>query len=269
MKWALVKWWLRPTNTIVIDAEDSVATNPDGDADRAGGAKDSLGTISRIQRYLSRRWTDQISRTVSSFDSEAQLMMMDDLGPDDRLSGEHSIGEGLTEIAETLSAAALPVVSGRPASDPGFHEQHSEHHQSGPTHLLRVPEHTTKAAMSMTAPIIPTLQQQQKQQENTETAHFDTSEISNPVIAAALQRYERQRSRSNSARSAGRRPHSSGSSGGGGGRNSNSVLVEEEDADWLQERGRKGKDWLWRRTGSGGEAEYRNSSSMERSRTRQ
>ncbi|QKX64050.1 uncharacterized protein TRUGW13939_11223 [Talaromyces rugulosus] len=277
LKWTLVKWWLRPTNTIVIDAEDSVATNADGDtADHAiGGGKDSLGTISRIQRYLSRRWTDQISRNVSSsgLDSEAQLMMLDDLGPDDRLSGDHSIGEGLTEIAETLSAAALPIVvhHERSASDPGgLHEQH----QAAPTHLLRVPEHTTKAAMSIITPIQQTQsqqqqqqrqQQQQQQQDTTVAAHFDTSEISNPVIAAALQRYERRRSRSNSSRGA-RRPRSSGSSGGG--RNSNSVLVEEEDADWLQERGRKGKDWVWRRTGSGGEAEYRNSSSAERSRPR-
>lgn len=271
VKWALVKWWLRPTNTIVVDAEDSVTQNPDGEAGRTAAAIDSLGTVSRIQRYLSKRWTDQISRTVSSLDSEAGGLMLDDLGPDDRLSGEHSIGEGLTEIAETLSAAGLPIVAARPASDPrslGLHNQEEQH--QGPMHLLRVPAHTTKAAMSISPPV----QLQQQQQEPTvETggggAHFDTSEISNPVIAAALQRYERQRSRSNSSRrgggSSGHRPRSSGSSGG---RNSNSVLVEEEDADWLQERGRKGKDWLWRRTGSGGEADYRNSSSVERSRTR-
>ncbi|CRG82996.1 Magnesium transporter ALR1 [Talaromyces islandicus] len=278
VKWALVKWWLRPTNTIVIDPEDSVAQNAEGDANRAGGASaggDSLGTISRIQRYLSKRWTDQISRTVSSLDSEAGGLMLDDLGSDDRLSGEHSIGEGLTEIAETLSAAALPVVvSGRPASDPGVHD---EQQPGAPMHLLRVPGHTTKAAMSLSSPVLPQQQAQQAQKAQQESAaetggaHFDTSEISNPVIAAALQRYERQRSRSNSSRRGGgsgsrHRPRSSGSSGGG--RNSNSVLVEEEDADWLQERGRKGKDWLWRRTGSGGEAEYRNSSSVERSRTR-
>ncbi|OKL63593.1 hypothetical protein UA08_02012 [Talaromyces atroroseus] len=285
MKWSLIKHWIRRTNlnssnnnssnSMTVAATSAAAALTSDAEDTISGRAllqgDGLGTLSRIQRYLTRRWTRQISRrattTMETTDTEMGLMNLNSdfedltsISGDERFSGDHtttaphnddnfhSIGEGLTEIAGILSAPAAPT-SGHPgvfsSSSAPSSVDHDQDHTNITTHLT-VPGALARTVSSSAA--------------EPHDASTDTP-ISNPmshvIVAAALSRQHRQRLRSSSSpSSSARRPHSSGSSPGRTSRTSG-MLVEEEDAEWLNERGRKGKDWFWRRSlssrGSSGE----------------
>lgn len=296
-KWWLIKYWLRPVDLvgsagvtattttttatpIVHDAEGAVS---DGVRSALIGSGDGLSTVSRIQRYLSRRWTQQIaSRATATEDTEMGLISMNDdefedlavASGDERLSGDHySVGEGLSEVAEILSAAAVPR-AGRPglwktssapeALDHELDLDGNDGHGQGnaPKNVhLTVPGTRGKGLWTPSVTATPT----DNHGNDIDTDDIPTTEISNPVIAAAIarERARQQRLRSSSSPSpsgrgrdrgqGGRDRGGSGSSagsGGGSGRNSDRILVEEEDAEWLNERGRKGKDWMWRLGGS-------------------
>jgi hypothetical protein len=217
IKWSLIRHWLKPGKTIRVDVADEVAGG-------SATGHDSLGLVSHVQRWFSRRWTQQIS---SSLTLDTELGLMDDF-TEDWLSGEHSVGEGLVEVAEVLGASAAPAAG---------HIALPEH---DPTRLT-VPGTLAKPSADAA--------------NGGPWADPSLKTLANPVITAAM---KRQRARSNSDSS--RRPRSSGS----GGRNS-TVLVEEEDVEWLNERGRKGKDWLWRRSV---DSDRRKSSSGSRPRNR-
>lgn len=263
IKWSLIKHWIRRANlstnnsssmnnattmtpgaALVSDAEDAISG-------RAFLQGDGTGTFSRIQRYFSRRWTSQIAKRATAMptaDTELALMNLNSdledltsVSGDERLSGDHAthhndnthaFGEGLTEIAQILSAPAVPS-SGHPGvfsySAPGSVDHDRDH--------LTVPGASARTTSSSPIPAAAAEPHDESGNEN------NAADISaNPIIAAA------QRLRSSSSP----RPRSSGggSSGGRNSRNSDrgGVLVEEEDAEWLNERGRKGKAWLWRRS---------------------
>jgi hypothetical protein len=290
LKWGLIKYWLRPvdlvaatttatsttattattTAPIVRDAEDAIS---DGVRSALIGSGDGLSTLSRLQRYLSRRWTRQIANHVTATeDTEMGLISMNDdefedlavASGDERLSGDHhSIGEGLSEVAEILSAVAVPR-AGRPGLwKMGSGEDHDkndgEGHGRRNVHLT-VPVTGGKGLWTSTATATSASSTDDHDHDHENDIDADdirTTEIPNPVIAAAItrERARQQRLRSSSSpspsgRGRGNRARggsgSSGGGGGGSGRNSDRMLVEEEDAEWLNERGRKGKDWLWR-----------------------
>lgn len=286
LKWRLIKYWLRPmkytsdatiatTTTsaaLATDAEDAIT----GRAFLRGGVGgDGLSTYSRLKRYLSKRWTNEISGRATTSDLEMGLIGMNDdefddiatASGDERLSGDHHhIGEGLTEIAEILAAATVPR-AGRPGisySAPSSldHENDKDDDHSDQNTPLRT--HLTVPGAPPKSPRTTTLFPAVPHDDEHDSDNMNTSDIPNPVIAAAIAREQaRERLRSDSSPSPsprrgrggsrGSRPRSSGSAG----KNSDRVLVEEEDAAWLNERGRKGKDWVWRRSlageGSGAE----------------
>jgi hypothetical protein len=299
LKWGLIKYWLRPvdlvasagvaatTNTtttttatttpIVPDAEGAIS---DGVRSALIGGGDGLSTLSRLQRYLSRRWTAQIAgQATATTDTEMGLISMNDdefedlalASGDERLSGDHhSIGEGLSEVAEILSAAAVPragrpglwKMSSAPSESDHDHDRNDEHEHVRSNVHLTVPGTggkglwTPTVTATATAPSSDDHSHDHSQENDIDTDDIPTTDIPNPVIAAAItrERARQQRLRSNSSpspsgrgRGQGTRARGgSGSSVGGSGRNSDRVLVEEEDAEWLNERGRKGKDWMWR-----------------------
>ncbi|GAM43725.1 hypothetical protein TCE0_060f18769 [Talaromyces pinophilus] len=302
LKWGLIKYWLRPvdlvaatttatsttattattTAPIVRDAEDAIS---DGVRSALIGSGDGLSTLSRLQRYLSRRWTRQIANHVTATeDTEMGLISMNDdefedlavASGDERLSGDHySIGEGLSEVAEILSAVAVPR-AGRPGlwkmGSGEDHEHEREHEHDREDHDRNDGEGHGRRNVHLTVPVTggkglwtstatatsasSTDDHDHDHENDIDADDIRTTEIPNPVIAAAItrERARQQRLRSSSSpspsgRGRGNRARGgSGSSGGGGGsgRNSDRMLVEEEDAEWLNERGRKGKDWLWR-----------------------
>jgi hypothetical protein len=299
LKWRLIKYWLRPvdlvgsagvvattattttTTPIVPDAEGAIS---DGVRSALIGGGDGLSTLSRIQRYLSRRWTAQIASGATTTDTEMGLISMNDdefedlaiASGDERLSGDHhSIGEGLTEIAEILGAPAVPragrpglwTTSSAPSSLDHEHE-HESHDDQGHVRSnlhLTVPGTSNKGLWTPTVAATTTTTTDDHSHDHDhdndiDTDDINTTEIPNPVIAAAItrERARQQRLRSNSSPSpsgrsrgrAGRGTRARGGSGssadGGSARNSDRILVEEEDAEWLNERGRKGKDWMWR-----------------------
>lgn len=278
VKWWLIKYWLRPvelvgsagvtaTTTTTTTTTSTTTTTPivsDADAISDGvrsaliGSGDGLSTLSRIQRYLSRRWTQQIANhaITATEDTEMGLISMNDDGfedlavasGDERLSGDHySIGEGLSEVAEILSAAAVPR-AGRPglwktSSAPEALDHEREHDQNERKNVhLTVPGTGGKGLWTSSVAATNTASMN-NHDNDIDTDDIPTTEIPNPVIAAAItrERARQQRLRSSSSPSPSGRGRGSGS-----GRNSDRMLVEEEDAEWLNERGRKGKDWMWR-----------------------
>lgn len=107
VKWALIRSWLRPERTI------RGAHDPDDDgnilAGSGGSDGDELDTISRIKRYLSRRWTEQIQRSIVP-DMEMGPMIDEEVDGFDHDGGDHSsVGDGLVEVAEILAAPAVPA----------------------------------------------------------------------------------------------------------------------------------------------------------------
>lgn len=297
VKWWLIKYWLRPVDlvgSVGVTATTTTTTTttapivPDADAISDGvrsaliGSGDGLSTLSRIQRYLSRRWTQQIaSHATATEDTEMGLISMNDDGfedlavasGDERLSGDHySIGEGLSEVAEILGAAAVPR-AGRPglwktssAPEALDHEHEDQDRDDGQAQVARnvhltVPGIGGKRLWTPSVSATATDDHGQEHDNDMLTDDIPITEIPNPVIAAAItrERARQQRLRSSSSpspsgrgRGGGRARGGSGSSAGGSesGRNSDRMLVEEEDAEWLNERGRKGKDWMWRFGGS-------------------
>ncbi|EED14038.1 conserved hypothetical protein [Talaromyces stipitatus ATCC 10500] len=274
LKWRLIKYWLRPVDLVGSTTFTSATTTtpiPSSDNEISTGVRasftgsgDGLSTLSRLQRYLSRRWTPQIAAhttSTSAEDTEMGLMSMNDdefenlarLSGDERLSmREHySIGDGLSEVTEIVAVPAVPR-AGRPGlmlwnSAPegvsGNGSGSDDGGKGGNTHL------TVPGRRVLTA----TTHDEHEDVDTSDIDEINTSNIPNPVIAAALtrERARQHRLRSSSSPSPRGRGHrrggsGSGSSGGTPGRGSDRVLIEEEDAAWLNERGRKGKDWIWR-----------------------
>ncbi|EEA19631.1 hypothetical protein TMatcc_009768 [Talaromyces marneffei ATCC 18224] len=319
LKWSLIKHWLRPVDLVGsagVTATTAAATTtttapivPDAEGTISNGIRsaligggDGLNTLSRMQRYLSRRWTAQIANNATATtDTEMGLINMNDdefedlalASGDERLSGDHhSIGEGLTEVAEVLAAAAVPragrpglwTTSSAPSSldheheheheyDHDSHDDHDEQQHVRTNIHLTVPGTGGKGLWTPTA----TSSTNDHTHGNDNEIHTDdvpTTAIPNAVIAAAITRDRARqlrlrsssspspsgRGRGQGARARGGSGSSAGGGGGGGGspRNSDRVLVEEEDAEWLNERGRKGKDWMWRFGGSNDDKEKDN-----------
>ncbi|KKA24807.1 hypothetical protein T310_1166 [Rasamsonia emersonii CBS 393.64] len=217
LKWALIRSWLRPEKTIRVAHDDDGGNILTGGILACGdGGGGGLDTISRIKRYLSRRWTEQIQRSFV-LDTEMGPMMTttmdDDLdGGEDPASGDHSVGDGLVEVAEILAAPAAPA-----AGQPGNTNTNNNTAKHDPSRLS-----------------IPGSGQHIKLLQG-EAAAAAAAVIDDPsninIIAAAIQRHQR-RSRSNSS---GQRRWSSSSAG-----RTSGVMVEKEDAEWLHEQGRQG-----------------------------
>lgn len=166
IKWHLIRSWSRPEKTI--------RANVAGDGGSHGD--DDLGAVSKLKRWLIRRWTAQI-QDENRHDEELAL---DDLDGSDIGT---SLGDGLIEATELLTIPAAPAAEKLPASS-----------------RLAVPG--DQKSLPAGAQVVP--------------------------LTAVVSRH--------------RRSSSAGRSSG--------ILVEEEDAGWLQQRAKEGKEWAWRSSAS-------------------
>lgn len=300
IKWWLIKYWLRPVDLVESTTSAGVVvvgssagrlqeerssddeTISDGVRTALIGGGDGLSTLSKIQRYLSRRWTTQLVRHANpvTTDTEMGLINMKDDDDDDNyldegddmtftgrgdarlLTGNNSrpIGDGLDEVS------AMPGgVVGRPKSWTSAPSSLDDGGRDGGRDGddQQQQQHQSARYMDNTHLTIPTTGAGGRQGFSTLTSHeargdrvndledssvINTRDVVDSITVTAAGAQSRLRinnSPSPSGRGAGRGA-SSGSSRDDGSRSSDCAIVEEED-----ERGRQGQDSIWRSGSSG------------------
>ncbi|KAK2780954.1 hypothetical protein FQN52_001951 [Onygenales sp. PD_12] len=183
--------------------------------DAGGGAMASLGTWARFKQYLIRRWTDQIA-------AEGRVMM----DGDEEAAGELQIFNLDDEVVGHHPATAA--------------EQQEQQQQQQP-HLIAdgLAEATELLSLPATLVVERALDQHQPPITATQRLAVPPGGGGGGGTGDGGRRVQRRRSglfRHRSRNSSGNR--------------SSGILVEEEDALWLSERGREGKEFVWRSSGS-------------------